>query len=382
MLRVSTMGRRSSSMNEPECEVLAYKLNISEHPNADKLEMAKCEGFRCVVGKGQFQTGDLALYIPNQTMVSEAILRELNLWDDEKQRGLLSRTNGQVTKVITLRGEVSEGLIYKPDIELIEGENYADQFGLTKWTPTIPTHMSGQVEGNSNLIPWISIPRFEKLDPEMWSKFNVSATAKIHGSAFTATRTAEGEHLISSKGQGRKGLVIKESESNVYWRAYHQYGLAEVMETLAAAYFVRDADSFFLGGEVYGTSINGFSYGLKPGELGFKIFDAGAKYDNELKWLDYQQLRSLFPSDLLVPELYSGKFDHDKIWQIACSDTPVYPGQDHVNEGVVVRSTGYPHMIPVFDDYGNRYEKRYDRQVAKMINPAYLLRKGNDTEYE
>ncbi len=39
-------------------------LNIKEHPNADKLEIAEVKGWECIVKKDDFKVGDYALYIP------------------------------------------------------------------------------------------------------------------------------------------------------------------------------------------------------------------------------------------------------------------------------------------------------------------------------
>jgi len=365
--------------------VPVVELTIREHGNADALEIAEIRGYQTIVGKGQYETGQLAVYIPEQTIVKQAILEELNLWDHESGKGKLARTNGQVVKPIKLRGVLSEGLIWVPEdiAELSVGDDVAERYGFERWHPVIPASMAGKVEGNADFIPWIQINNFKGFDnAEMWYDFRVSVTAKIHGSAFCMTRTVEGETLISSKGQGRKGLVIAESESNVYWNAYHQYDLATAGETLRESYYTQGSDAVAIFGEVYGTSINGFNYDMMPGQLGFKIFDACYKSNSEVHWLTHEQLRSVFAPDLLVPELYSGKFDHDPIWQLACAKQPVFKGQDHVNEGVVVRSTNYPHKVTFTDSNGYDHTKYFERQICKMINPAYLERKGNDTEYE
>lgn len=44
--------------------VTAEQLIIHPHDNADALELAQVGLYRAVVAKGQFRTGDWALYIP------------------------------------------------------------------------------------------------------------------------------------------------------------------------------------------------------------------------------------------------------------------------------------------------------------------------------
>ena len=372
-----------------DCEILIRKIEVYPHPNADRLEIARVDGFECVVGKGQFTTGDLIVYIEDQTIVPEPILRDLNLWDHESGKGELARTNGQVVKPIRLRGVLSEGLVWRPELpkaDWVEGNDVTELFGFERWHPTIPASMAGKVKRNDDFIPWINIQNIKKHPETMWGR-EVSVTAKLHGSACCLTRTSDGTHLISSKGIGKQGLVIEESEANTYWQAYHQSGLGEILDNAYEAYSESPDDSFALFGEVYGTQVNGFSYGNPPGELGFAIFDGARQANGELHWLDYRQLGIIIPKELLVPELYRGKFDHNKIWEIATSEKPLYSGQTHVNEGVVIRTTDHPITVveTVTDDDGNthRWERIEGRKILKMINPAYLSRKdANATEFE
>ena len=44
---------------------------ILPHPNADKLELTHVEGYQIVVGKGNFKTGDLAVYIQPDSVVPQ-----------------------------------------------------------------------------------------------------------------------------------------------------------------------------------------------------------------------------------------------------------------------------------------------------------------------
>ncbi len=54
---------------------------IEAHPNADAIEIAVVGGYRCIVRKGQFLAQTPAVYISEQSVVPEGILRRIGLWD-------------------------------------------------------------------------------------------------------------------------------------------------------------------------------------------------------------------------------------------------------------------------------------------------------------
>ena len=97
-------------MSKFECPVVRIK--IETHPNADAIEIARVGDYQSIVKKGQFQDGTLAIYIPEQSVVPESILREMGMWDEFKGKGGLAGTLGNRVKAIKLRGIVSQGLIY------------------------------------------------------------------------------------------------------------------------------------------------------------------------------------------------------------------------------------------------------------------------------
>ncbi|OZC02031.1 hypothetical protein [Rubricoccus marinus] len=58
----------------PRTECPIARLTIEPHENADALELAAVGGYRAVVVKGRYQTGDLVVYIPEGSLVSRAVL--------------------------------------------------------------------------------------------------------------------------------------------------------------------------------------------------------------------------------------------------------------------------------------------------------------------
>lgn len=85
---------------------------IEAHPNADAIEFAVVDGYRSIVRKGDFASGELVAYIPEASIVPEAVIRRLGLWDAEKGKGKLSGKAGNRVSAIKLRGQISQGLCY------------------------------------------------------------------------------------------------------------------------------------------------------------------------------------------------------------------------------------------------------------------------------
>lgn len=82
---------------------------IEAHPNADAIEFAVVDGYRSIVRKGDFTRGELVAYIPEASIVPEAVIRRLGLWDAEKGKGKLSGKAGNRVSAIKLRGADQSG---------------------------------------------------------------------------------------------------------------------------------------------------------------------------------------------------------------------------------------------------------------------------------
>lgn len=96
-------------MSTFECPVV--RVAIEPHPNADAIELARVGGYLAIVKKGQFKDGDLAVYIPEQAVLPEWLLKLLGFWDDLNGKGTLSGSAGSRVRAIKLRGVLSQGLL-------------------------------------------------------------------------------------------------------------------------------------------------------------------------------------------------------------------------------------------------------------------------------
>ena len=144
--------------------------DIEPIEGADRIALARVGDYRSVIRKDAFQAGDLAVYIPEAAIVPEWLLRQLGLWDAEKNKGRLAGSQGDRVKATRLRGALSQGLLYPvltdrgtPEIATLdradktsrlaaeltrvpvaEGTDAANLLGLVKWEPEIPAEMLGE----------------------------------------------------------------------------------------------------------------------------------------------------------------------------------------------------------------------------------------------
>jgi len=114
--------------------------DILPHPNADRLEITHIKGWQCCIPKGQFHTGDHAVYIEPDYEVdlshpSFAFLKDA---DHPKSK--------QRIKVRRFRGSLSQGLLISvpEDIRnLPVGSNVMDELNINRYEPPLPKSTAG-----------------------------------------------------------------------------------------------------------------------------------------------------------------------------------------------------------------------------------------------
>lgn len=358
--------------------VTAERLEILTHPNADALELAAVGGYRAVVVKGAYMSGEMAIYIPEQAILPEDLIVEL---------GLVGRLAGKAAnrvKAIRLRGELSQGIVCRPaalaGVDLVaaaaEGVDFSEQLGITKWVPEIPANMAGEIEAAPRLINWIDIENIKRYPDVFTPGELVSATEKLHGTcSITLLDLAEDRFLVSSKGFGGRHAAIKEDANNLYWRAVRTHEVEAKLRAMVTALAAVGETPVRLAvfGETYGTGVQDLTYGvLSRNTPGFAVFDAMLETaGTPAYWLDQATLRALCVEVglTMVPLVYEGPYDYELLASLAEGRTLI--GGDNIREGVVVRPA-IERDSPVLGG----------RAIAKFVGASYLTRKGEATEYE
>jgi RNA ligase (TIGR02306 family) len=382
-------------------EVTIEKIEIFPHPNADKLELARVGLYNVVVGKGQFQSGDSVLYVPEYAVLPEPIITALGL------TGKLAGSNNDRVKPIKLRGELSQGLVISLDAlpnGIVDGvHDYAEILDISKYEPQIPVHMAGDIKGSTELTNWIDIENIKKYPDLFTDGTEVHISEKIHGTASLFTFLFKGDQyhyadkdvdtFVSSKGLGAKKFIIKEDDKNLYWRALRTYQLdklARIIATDASLKFAGPDNEFTIDGvdyvepmratiekvalfgETFGAGVQDLHYGF-INKLGFAVFDAYVEfYGGSGYWVNPVDLEMYAEQANVptVPTLYVGPYSLDVVIEHAYGKETISGKNLHVREGVVVRPT-------------HRVEGYWDgaKQIAKYVSDDYLLRKGETTEY-
>jgi len=359
-------------------DVKAYRLTIQKHPDpeVERIELAAIGGYVSVVPRGLYQDGDLAVYIPEQAIVPMEILQTMGLIKEKKDKqtgemievGGLAGPEGTRVKAARFRGTLSQGLVYNPkDIELVEGEDYAEALGIVKWVPPIPSSLAGDVDPHPALRTYTDIENIKKFMEVFEEGEEVVATEKLHGSCSIASYI-DGEFLVSSKGLAGKGLAIRRDETadgrtkNTYWRMMEKIEAARICAEIASE---RGASEVSIFGETFGSGIQDLTYGLVNGDLNIRLFDIRVD-GNYIDYADFVAITERYGLPT-VPVLYEGPYDYAKLSELSEGKSTI---AEHVREGVVVR--------PVCE----RQNPETGRTILKFVGAGYLTRKGDVTEYE
>jgi hypothetical protein len=344
---------------------------ILPHPNADKLELTTVEGYQIVIGKGNFKTGDLAVYIQPDSVVPQTEAFRF-IWNDHVGiDGVVPEKRRRIT-VKRLRKEYSEGLLMPLNDVLPEyagmhldvvaqnivGMDVAERIGVTHYVPefdkestTADVMAAPRRRYPKTLRGWFWWTltklglRFAHRSLALDVAFNypvydvdalknhktwiqpgdlVHVSEKIHGSNARYVYV-DGVQYCGSREQWKK------DGSNVWWNAFRQFPEIGV--------WCQANPGKVLYGEV-GPTQKGFRYGAGEGETFFFAFDIYDLKGNPPTMGDPGGVRTWdWPGSqgfgLLAPTLYVGPFD-DNVLMLADGKS-VVPGATNVREGIVVR---------------------------------------------
>lgn len=349
-------------------ECLVRRVEISPHPNADNLEIAHIDGFDSIVRKGDFVSGDLSVYLPEQAVIPEQLLRYMGL------EGKLHGSGKNRVKAIKLRGVLSQGILLKLlrradhfsiPLELCPGDPYATEgqdvgeiLGVKKWEPTVPVHLQGRIkpirEKNSALTYDYGIPNI-KHSRYILEGEEVSITEKLHGTLLAVGATPEGVSYVTSKGLLKQGVCledVEENSQNLYRRIAQEWGLNQIAQRWAKIH----ADNVIIFGEIYGPGVQDLTYSQTQPR--YAMFDIRIGY--EFCSQNYFEHLAALERLPVVPVLFKGIFTQE-VLNFYTNGMETLSGS-HMREGVVVKSLNGPRLI------------------FKSLSEAYVLRK-NGTEF-
>lgn len=356
-----------------EFKVEVVRVNINRHPNADRLAIAQIIGmdYQSIVGKDQFQDGDLVAYIPEGSVVPNSLLKEMGL------EGKLAGSNNNRVKAVRLRGVLSQGLCYPAKAGWGEGQDVTEELEIEKYVPKIPVDMGGEVYAfDPSKTMKYDLENIKRFPDVLEEGEEVYITEKLHGTNFSCGVLPEedqdpdhGPLVVHSKGLGSKGLVFKPdseaNKNNLYLKAARKYGLPDKLSQAVAEYELP----VFVLGEVYG--IQDLSYGGNSSDIGFAAFDVHIGYRGKGRYLNVDEMETFLKTYDIpgVPVIYRGPFSKETLEDITDGLEQVTGDELHIREGVVIK--------PIKE----RHHVRLGRVILKNVSDDYLLRDGEATEY-
>jgi RNA ligase (TIGR02306 family) len=372
-------------MAELKTEVVKID-SIENHPNADRMELAMIGGYQVCVQYGAFVAGDLAIYIPVDSILNEE-LESLIFGPDSK----VKLKNHRV-RAIKLRGAVSQGMLISTELAskypgmsnlrcvVGTGLDVTKALDITKYEP--PCKAVGKLMQQANRAKRHNHPDFKRYTSinqfrKYWDAFKnietVYVTEKLHGTNFRCgwvpfkPRTfwqkvknifglnkswefVYGSHNVQlMDGKGKEAFG-----SNVYKRIVVGHSLESKIGMGEIWY-----------GEIIGPNIQkNYEYGLKNADVYFMDIMKDGEY------MDFDKVITITEAlnEKVVPWKMMS-FDRALIvtWLNHEDSASDIDGLTKPIEGFVIR--------PLIDQkfYGGRL-------ILKILSDAYLLDKGN-TDY-
>ena len=176
--------------------------NIEPIDGADRIELASVLGWKCVVNKGKFKAGDLAVYFEVDSYLP--IRNEFEFLRSSSYRNSQILGEGFKIRTMKFKGQISQGLLLpisdfeeiSSDIEL--GEDVSELLKVRKWEIEERVTTGGTVKGTlPKDIPHTDETRIQS-EPSLLDEFkNIEyyISSKMDGSSHSIGIDDEGVHV-------------------------------------------------------------------------------------------------------------------------------------------------------------------------------------------
>lgn len=310
-------------------------LSVSPIANADAIELVRINGWQCVTKKGEFQIGDLGVYMEIDSIPPDTepfqFLWQPKLKVDAAGAAIVSAPTNRPEKfrirTIKLRGELSQGLLLTlPTVglsQLPEGEDVTETLGVLKYEPPPPQGM-GDFRSH--------FPAFLPKTEETRVQSEPRVLDELRGQPYVITLKCDGTSSTfcidprdgSFHACGRNMSILE--GDNLYWRVARKYDLEAKL---------RQRPNIAVQGEIVGPGVQKNRLGLKELSLfAFSVFDVSAA-----RYLEHDEARRCLaeldiPAVEVVEEGLS--FEHTQESLLALAEG-TYPGTKNEREGIVIR---------------------------------------------
>jgi RNA ligase (TIGR02306 family) len=337
--------------------------SIHDHPNADRLEIAKILGTQTIVSKGQFKEGDKVVYFPPDMMIPLDVSDRLgvqkylkhSMWDGEKIPCRIAACR--------LRGVPSYGFVTQRKLaeEFPIGRDVTSAYNARQYEPPVKIR-SGDAEVDHPDFPrYTHLQHYWKYPDAIPEGTMVRITEKLHGTNSRVGLVMEdGEWIFVA---GSHNLRIKAPaaphKKTRYWQPLDSAGLVDMLVALGWSAEIP----VVVYGEIFGPGIQDMDYGLT--EPSFRVFDimVGGEY---LNWYMVEAACSAHKVPT-VPLLYTGPFSWGLVEKYTCGPSIFGKVKSKFTgrEGIVI--------TPLEETWSPKLQ---GRTIVKSVSADYLDRKG------
>jgi len=306
---------------------------IEKHPNADTLGLTHVYDYPVITRLGDFQEGDLAVYVPVDAIVPA---------DDPRWAFLDGHRRIRARR---LRGIFSMGLLTQADPTWVLGQDVRKALRITKYEPPEPMTTGGEDEHDPGYMPcYTDIEGLRRWPDILVPGEEVVISEKLHGAS------GRWVHRDSRLWCASHHNWKRENPNSIWWKVATRHGLAEKL--------AKRSDVGFYG-EVFG-QVQDLKYGAGKNDLFVRFFDAmEIATKRYLGWQEFVDVTDELGLER-VPLLFVGPWDPALRSHAEGPSTVL--GAANVREGMVVR--------PVLE----RFDDRIGRVVLKIHGEGYLTR--------
>jgi RNA ligase (TIGR02306 family) len=226
--KITQSRNQKENQNKMKLASLEIISELRDHPNADRLSIAKVLGWQTIVKKGEFNVGDKIIFIVIDTILPKAEWSEFLADKKDPEKPIRLRT-------VKLRGEYSQGLVLP--LSVLYGNTFAAstwqvgadvgaELGIKKYEKELSASLSGEIAGT---FPAYIVSQTDEdnglSNPDLVAevlKHNITVTKKYDGSSCTiVVDNGQITHVCSRR------LSLKESASNAFWHVARKLTIPE-----------------------------------------------------------------------------------------------------------------------------------------------------------
>lgn len=350
---------------------------VNPHTNAERLEVCTVYGFQVITQKGKYKVGDMAIYIPIDSILPSWL--ETRIFPEDSKVKL----HHHRVRQIKLRGLASQGMLIDP-AELADRipkpkleQDIKDKLEINKYEPPAP-QFAQTVGGAKQKVRRQEHPLFHKYNglnnikwfPDLFKEGDaVVVQEKLHGTNARAAIQPYNANTLLKKIMRLIGLAPKYARcygsNNVDISAKGTHGGYYGSDIYGAIFEKMDIFDKLLPGEtVYGEIVGpgiqkNYDYGLK--EHNFFLFDVKCTREDGTQYylspaevLQYARDRDF----RLVPVIYCGSYEKELMYTLTKGPSLLDPNQK-VREGIVIKA---------LTDYASNGNKK----AVKWISEDFL----------